>query len=649
MRTKILSMMIIAAMIAVLFAGMVSAAESAQAPEWTVGDKWAFGADEDLNTYAEPYVQMMKQEAAASGEVSDVDVTVKGTAGAWATFEVTGATDTEYTLHYRMSESVSGLKVHASVTADMPDPGTYSYMEAPPTSQRTMSADVSLDHATVVSGDMKFVRDTMAVKSITIEVEQKTAFSLVGKNLPGEDMLMGDMMGGLVGTGGYDDGYDSGYDTGVPQYPELSISSSTSGSSIMVTIDSVSGDLTWGNMNIDVYDVNVTLLESVYGTDSATFTVYHADGTLATDSDTVQAGDYLIIDAGAGVDNLDFFYEDSYYGLVYLESIYNLADSSTRGIYDYDSNYTVSYQDYDISFTEEYHSSITINFEPPLNLLDFPINVGDQWRVYSNITVSGTYGGTIDASGLPDEVVQEIRNETGQDFPIDIAKLDMGDSEMANGKISGSSTVDFNLECTGTMQITDENGNTLTVFKISPYYEYSYWKGDTEPSVLYSPDKKFVAGTYIPAGASPVIPGMSGSASGSLSLLGGAATSDTTFTYADYDEASSNIDKTDTSMSSIGEPGLFDLGNPMFLLIILGVVVVIVILALVMRKKKPQQPGPQMAPYPDPYAPQQPQYQGQPQQPPAYYPPPQPQQPPQPPQNQYQGPPQNQTPPPPTY
>ena len=647
MRTKILSMMIIAAMIAVLFAGMAQAdTQTAEAPQWTVGDKWAFGADEDLNDVAKPYIDLAKQEAASSSEVSNVDMSVTGTAGAWATFEVTGATDTEYTLDYRMSASVDNLKVHASATGDMPEPGTYSYTETPPTSPMTMSVDASLDHATVITGQIKFVRDTMAVKSVTIDVEQKTALTLKGKNLPGEDML-GDM-GGLIGTGSDYGGYDGGYDTGTtPTYPSITLSKTQVGGDWKITIDSVSGDeMTWGNVNIDVYDVDVNLIESDYGTTSTTYTVYHSDGSLAMDSDAVQTGDYLIVNGTAGVDNLDFFYEDSYWGLIYLESVYNLA-STTRDVYGYDGNYTISYQDYDISLTEEFHSSITINFEPPLNLLDFPINVGDQWDVYSNITVSGTYGGTIDASGLPDSVVQEIKNETGQDFPIDIAKLDMDSEDMNNGVISGSDTVDFSLQCTGTMQITDENGNSLTVFKIAPYYDYySFYKGDAEPSVLYSPDRKFIAGTYIPAGSSPEIPGMSGGISSELSMLGGASTTDTTFTYADYNEASSNIDKTNTDMSSIGEPSLLG-SNSMLIIIVLVVVILVVILAVAMRKKKPQQP--QMAPYPDPYAPQQqqyPQYQQQPQQPPAYYPPQQPQQPP---QNQYQQPPQNQTPPPPTY
>ena len=641
MRTKILSIMMMAAMIAVLFAGMAHAdTQRAEAPQWTVGDKWAFGADKDLNEVAQPYIELVKQEASTNPEVSNVDATVSGTAGAWATFEVTGATDTEYTVDYRMSGAVNNLKAHASATGMMPKAGTYSYSDTPPTTQMTMSADVSLDHATVINGQIKFVKDTMAVKSVTIDVEQKTALTFKGKNLPGEDML-GDM-GGLMGGSSDYGGYDSGGTTTIHTYPSMTLSHSMVGGNWNIVIDSVSGDqMTWGNMNIDVFDVNVTLIESVNGTSSTTFTVYHSDGTLVTNSDPVQAGDYLIVDGSAGVDNLDFYYQDDYYGLVYLESVYNLA-STTRDIYGYDGNYTVSYQDYDISFTEEFHTSITTNFNPPLNLLDFPIIENETWDVYSNITVSGTYGGTIDATGLPDKAVQQIKNETGQDFPIDIAKLDMGTEDMKNGVISGSDTIDFSLRCTGTMQITDENGNSLTVFKISPYSEYPLYRGDTDSSVLYSPDRKFIAGAYSPAGASPVIPGMSGVLPGA-SMLGSASTSDTTFTYANYSDASSNIDKTDTEMSSIGEPSLLDFSNPIFILIILVVVILIVIVAVAMRKKKPQQP--QMAPYPDPYAPQQPQYQQyqqQPQQPPAYYPPPpQPQEPPQPPQKQ--------TPPPPTY
>ncbi len=629
--------MIMAAMIAVLFAGMAHAdTTTAEAPQWTVGDKWAFGGDGDLKEYAKPYVDMIKAEAANSPEITNTDASITGTAGVWVTAEVTAATETEYTLHYRMSESVSNLNAHASATGMMPKAGTYSYSETPPTTQMTMSADVSLDHATVISGDVKFVKDTMAIKSITMDVEQKTAFNLKGKNLPGEDTLMGDMLGGTYDGGTYDGGYDGGT---TYTYPELST----------VIIDNnitvrVASNLTWGDMKIEAYDSNYDVVDTMYGPSPSVYmSACHSDGTTVSYDDPVEVGDRIIITGGSIVE-VDFYYYNAEYDYYsYLDNIYF---SSTRGLYGFEGNYTISYQDYDISFTEEFHSSITVNFNPPLNLLDFPINVGDRWDVYSNVTVSGTYGGTIDASGLPDKAVQQIKNETGQDFPIDIAKLDTDTDGISNGQISGSDSIDFTLQCTGTMQITDENGNSLTVFKISPYYEYSgYWKGDMDSSILYSPDKKFIAGMYTPAGASPVIPGMEGTAiGGPLSLLGGASTTgtDTTLTFADYNTASSNIDKTDTSMSSIGEPdSLLSLGSPLSLAVILGVIILIVVLALVMRKKKPQQPGPQMAPYPDPYAPQQPQYQQQPQQPPAYYPSPQPQEP--------QGPPQNQTPPPPTY
>ena len=516
MKKKIMSTIIVATMLTVLFASMANASPtSAEAPQWSVGDRWGFGADTDLNEYSQPYISEMKQEVENSPSVSSIDATVSGKAGAWATVEVTTATETEYTLHYRLSESLDNLKVHASVTGQMPEEGTYSYSETPSMANKTMSVDVSLDHATVLSGDMHLLKDTMAVKSITMDVEQKTAFNLKGKNLPGEDTFMGGMMGGT---------YDSGYE------------------------------------------------------------------------------------------------------------------------YGFDGNHTISYKDYDISMTEEFHASVTMNFDPPLNLLDFPINVGDEWHVHSNVTASGTYGGSIDAKGLPDDMVQEIKNETGQDFPIDIAKIDTGSSEVNNGVIRETDTIDLDLKCTGTMSITDETGNTITVFKIGPNYDYYglYRGDDSEPSLLYSPDRKFIAGTYIPAGSSPFASGMSGSMG--LSLPGTTAITDTKFTYTDYDTASSNIDKTDSQMSSLGKPSLVDFSNPIFLAVILGVVILIVVLALVMRKKGPKEP--QMAP-PDPYAPQQPPQPYMAQQPQNYQtPPPQPQnyQTP-PPQQNYQQPQNYQTPP----
>lgn len=68
----------------------------------------------------------------------------------------------------------------------------------------------------------------------------------------------------------------------------------------------------------------------------------------------------------------------------------------------------IGYSDYSIDIRFDLNLAVDIDFDPMLNIFDFPLDVGDMWTVESVATVSGTIDGFLDATGLPSEIEQEI-------------------------------------------------------------------------------------------------------------------------------------------------------------------------------------------------------------------------------------------------
>ena len=330
---------------------------------------------------------------------------------------------------------------------------------------------------------------------------------------------------------------------------------------------------------------------------------------------------------------------------------------------EYDFNYetmetTTTMKDVDITIEGDATISVTVTFDPPLDIFDFPIEVGESWDVYSTATYSGNVKAHFDAKGLPKEMEEEIKNETGESLPLN----------METPIPQGSYPVDLHLKCTGTKEITLPNGQTTTVYVIVPddSYYYDPWEDDTwddweyyaypmEPSdqveLYYSPDEGFIVGQNMNMGIPSDLTGGMG--------MGGSMTSEpVTFTLEPMTES-----EAEDGMNDIQKMP-FRMNMLMWLLLIVVIAIVVIAVVMGIRRKRrkaqmmappgyaPGAPGYGQQPYPQyPQPPQQyPPQQYPPQQPPQGYQQPPQQYPPQGPQAQpYQQPPQGYQQPPQQY
>ncbi len=169
-----------------------------------------------------------------------------------------------------------------------------------------------------------------------------------------------------------------------------------------------------------------------------------------------------------------------------------------KNLPEYDSDWendtqTIAYKDYNVRIEGDVDISLNMDFEPALDIFHFPIEVDEQWAVESTMKLSGTYSGQIDASGLPEEVTEEMEAE-GYSFPLTLEDIDIPDSEISDGVIPETEIpIYFMMECTGTEEIELEDGTTDTVMLLSAAPDfYDYTRSGTEYEEGY--DDGYAAG-----------------------------------------------------------------------------------------------------------------------------------------------------------
>ncbi len=160
-------------------------------------------------------------------------------------------------------------------------------------------------------------------------------------------------------------------------------------------------------------------------------------------------------------------------------------DLETKNMPDYDYDWEentreVKYTDMEMKMDGKIDISLDIGFEPPLDLFDFPIHVGKEWTVESTMTLSGAYSGYFDATGLPEEMTEEMEKE-GYSFPIILEELDIPGAELEDGLIPETKLpLSFDMKCTGTEDIELEDGKTSTVFLIQMFPDFSFDEGEED-------------------------------------------------------------------------------------------------------------------------------------------------------------------------
>ncbi|MBS3789998.1 MAG: hypothetical protein KGY66_03685 [Candidatus Thermoplasmatota archaeon] len=166
---------------------------------------------------------------------------------------------------------------------------------------------------------------------------------------------------------------------------------------------------------------------------------------------------------------------------------------------------TISYEDYDGSFSVDILVELEIDFEPALDFFNFPIEEGEEWTADSEITITGSYEGEIDAEGLPEEIEEGIEDEFDQELPIILEDLDTDDADgFDEGDIDlppegEDGNISIPLKCTGTDEVVLPDGTTTNVYVI----EFAPIAGDIgeEPMIqeeqprfkmMYSEDEGFM-------------------------------------------------------------------------------------------------------------------------------------------------------------
>ena len=135
---------------------------------------------------------------------------------------------------------------------------------------------------------------------------------------------------------------------------------------------------------------------------------------------------------------------------------------------------SISYENIDIWMSVDVDVAVNINFDPALDIFQFPFDVGDEWTVESTATITGTLDGFVHATGLPEEATQELFNNdvmvangiTG--FPIEFDQLiiDEEDGPQVTNGIMEAQTVpiEFDMECVGANLITLPNYGQVHVY-----------------------------------------------------------------------------------------------------------------------------------------------------------------------------------------
>lgn len=183
----------------------------------------------------------------------------------------------------------------------------------------------------------------------------------------------------------------------------------------------------------------------------------------------------------------------------------NIPDTSTThsGGYSTEDEITrnTTYRDFDISASGNVDLNLDMDFDPALDIFDFPISEGETWDIQSSMTISGEYSGEIDAQGLPKEVKRSLDAEGITPLPTNLEDIDTENQVVHDGKIE-EQTVPVRMKggCTGTEDVVLEDGSTTQAYKISyasgnsgdyadeyaDGYDDGYYEGQYDASSNYS-------------------------------------------------------------------------------------------------------------------------------------------------------------------
>jgi len=130
----------------------------------------------------------------------------------------------------------------------------------------------------------------------------------------------------------------------------------------------------------------------------------------------------------------------------------------------------VEYEDFSGGISVELGLQLQMEFEPALDVFQFPIEEHTSWTAESNMTVSGSYEGVIDLDyeEMPEEfqeMIDQWKEEEDIEFPIILEDIDTEEDEMNFGEIEETTEdIEIPMKCTGTEEIVLYDGTVTDAY-----------------------------------------------------------------------------------------------------------------------------------------------------------------------------------------
>jgi len=250
---------------------------------------------------------------------------------------------------------------------------------------------------------------------------------------------------------------------------------------------------------------------------------------------------------------------------------------------------TISYQDISFELNFDLDIKLKMEFDPYLNIIEFPLNVDDSWQIHSDATVSGSLSGNLDMKGLPAEQEQQMfdnemlkaANITG--FPVDLGRLSNSESpKITNGVLEPYTTpIEATMHCVSSELIQTPVHGAVTVYAIQV--------SNGPERFYYSDDVKFLTsmGANTNGYDLPLPPEIGG-------LPGLSPSMDIEMQEVEPATANSEIQKIsgyqagigDTSSGSTAITDLFTKSPYIGIIVVVAVLVCVVAAVLMIRRKK---------------------------------------------------------------
>jgi hypothetical protein len=202
-------------------------------------------------------------------------------------------------------------------------------------------------------------------------------------------------------------------------------------------------------------------------------------------------------------------------------------------------------QSYDM--TIEMSGNLNLACDPPLDLFDFPISVGDSWNVASTITMTGSVSGT---ARMPMIGEQSLDQELSETMPISLS-----------------------ASCPETTSIQMADGTTTTAYKIvlSGTTGDPFLLGST---LYYSPERGYIVGQEIDLNQALV--GLAGGAREDVESTIGFSTTGEPLVFATTPMTEEQVNEGFARVKAMGEEDATAL-----VLIVAAVVVALVVIGII--------------------------------------------------------------------